>query len=245
MGIFDVNILQAIKNLLSPVKRKKITLAYLGVFGKVLQYLHDIFFKSYLGGSTVIDWDNSITYIKGQQIKYVDNSVYEALTGVPANTPPTIDNIYPNGVYWLKIQNIWIGATERTLYNGQLIMLELIMNKYFDVEDYSFPWKGASHITQMWISRATSINNTMWMGQLSVYSQQSYMAQSSKNAKNFMPQVATTSNDSRFTIHVPVAVYAAITATIPAGSADTAEALIRALVDKYIRAGRNYTIIQY
>lgn len=245
MSIYDYNIAVATRNILPPSKRKKINLALLGVPASVLQYQRDLLFDTYADGFGGDVWTSVPAFTKGNRVRYVDNGVYEALKSVPANTPPTAANVYPTGTYWLKIQDNWIGSRERTYYNGQLIVLELILNKYFNVGNFAFPWKGASHANQLYITRAPSISNTMWMGQDSRQSNQSYMARESKNAKSFMPQVAGAANDSRFTIYVPSATYTAIGATIPSGSPDTAEVLIRALADKYIRANRNYTVTQY
>lgn len=208
----------------------------------------DLLFDSYANGSAAPNWVASTPYPYLQQVIYVDGSVYELqnVAGLTSATPPNEDTDN-----WLKIQDTWIGSRERAKYNGQLIMVEYILNKYFKVPPTTLPFTGASHSTQMWILNTANSNGNFWLSNGGVGALTGYMSNTSKFQRNFMGN-SYTYNPNAFTIKVPVAVYNAIAAIQPSGvsspgdpAPDAAGAAIRAVADKYVQAGKIYLIETY
>lgn len=239
MSIYDYNIVAATLDLMPPNKRKPVNLALVGVPGSLLQYQHDLFFNDYADGFTGNKWNVGSTYIKGDSFWYTDNCVYECTVNAVAGTLPSDTN------FFIKILNNRIGVRERLRYNSQKIILELILNKYFDVGSTAFPFTGADHSTQIFISKNTANNHTAWMSATTQANDSFFMASDSKYSNSWMPQSPLASQPYSFTINVPTAVVAAIQATIPAGSSSTGKDLIRSIADRYVRAGKIYTIDQY
>lgn len=91
MGFYDLNIEAATSLLLPPQKRKPTNLAFLGVPGSKLQYLHDLYFDNYLNGSNAPDWQIGNYYAAGSRVRYRDSAIYEAVNNVFDGTGFTDD----------------------------------------------------------------------------------------------------------------------------------------------------------
>lgn len=122
--IYDIDFDQFAVQQLPPDKRFKRQVAWVRILLSVLQYLRDIWFGSYRTGSTAPTWVNSAPYAKYDLVKYSNKIIYESLidnnSEVPTNTSA-----------WRVAQLNFIGLSERILYNGQKIVLEWAMNKWF------------------------------------------------------------------------------------------------------------------
>lgn len=210
-----------------------------------LQRDRDLTFDSYAKGSTAPLWIASTPYPYLQQVIYVDGSVYELqnVAGLTSATPPNQDV-----VNWILVQRTWIGARERAKYKPNKIVVEYILNKYFSVPPVLFPFTGASHATQIFLSGDTVNNNSFWMASDPEGAPQSYMPLDSKFATAWMPITTGVFQGNAFTINVPVAVATAITASIVAaipGSLDTYVTLITNIMNRYVRAGKQFNIVTY
>ncbi len=97
-------------------------------FVTAIQILRDRFFNDYADGFTGDKWDVSMSYNSGEKVRYIDHSVYECINDSAAGILPT------NILYWVKIQEIYIGVRERSRYNSRKMLLEFILNKWFEVD---------------------------------------------------------------------------------------------------------------
>lgn len=123
MSIYDVNYGKVGPQLLPPDKRFPRLLALLKVLLSPLQWVRDLWLGSYRVGSDVLPWLNSTVYKKYDRVLY-KQKVYESL--IDNNTaPPTLQ------ASWMVVQQNFIGVFERVLYNGNRLIFEYAINKYF------------------------------------------------------------------------------------------------------------------
>lgn len=243
--IYADNEAQIASDLLPPSRRLPNWLNWFTAILTPQQWLNDLVFTKYYGGSNAVMWVSGNTYAYGDNVLYLDNAVYECvnLNGVTSVTSPNNDT-----TNWIKILDTFVGVAERVRYTGQQIMLEYLLNKYFDVGTVTLPWTGASHANQIYIGRNTVNNSSMWMATQSEGSPQSYMAIDSKNETNWMPISSSAQQLNSFTIYVPsataTAINTSITTVIP-GSSDTYVTLITSIVNNYVRAGKIFNVTTY
>lgn len=243
-AIYTDNEGQVSKDLLPPFRRLPKWLAWFVSILTPQQWLNDLAFTGYYGGSTAVAWGNGNTYNYGDQVKYVDYSVYESV-----NTSAFVSTIAPPAdIYdavlgtgnWVRVLDTFVGVGERVRYTGQKTMLEYILNYYFQVGVVATPWMGASHVNQIYISNGIR-NIAFWLSNGAAGSLTSYMANNSVFQQYFMGNAYSLGGN--FTIYVPVAVDAAITANQVAGV--TAEDVIRSIADRYVQAGKLYDYQTY
>lgn len=243
--IYDDNESQ-IGNDLSPPARR--TFTWVNWFTSLLtpqQWLNDLVFTLYYGGIQAPSWSAAGSYNFLDNVVYVDYSIYECINpaGITSATPPNQDT-----TNWIKILDTFVGVGERVLYTGQKSMIEYILNYYFSVGSTTLPlvcWDGTtgfpSHTTQIYIDPGT-VGFGFWMSAANSQPLTGYMSATNTAQKNFMG-ANPTYNPYTFTIFVPMAVDAAITANQVAGV--TAEDVIRSIADKYVQAGKLYNYQTY
>jgi hypothetical protein len=112
-----------------------------------LKRIHSWFFGDYADGFTGSKWDAVTVFVSGDKCRYTDGAVYLCILTAPAGTLPT------DTTYFRKIQDNWIGANERVLYNGQKLTLEWALNKWFETEfrqpdDVALPTPSDIYITE-------------------------------------------------------------------------------------------------
>ncbi len=210
--------------MLPPDKRFTRTVAWVNVLLSPLQYLRDIWFGSYRTGSTAPTWVNTDPYPKYALVKYSNKVIYESLvdnnTAVPTDTTK-----------WRVAQQNFIGLSERIQYNGQKIVLEYAMNKWFGTVFRQPPNTSDIYIT----------NNSIPVASFRVGITEE---KSSKVGLNSSTEYVGTSSvytvPSNFIIHCPVATFNALASTD-----DQRTKIFRAFVDQYLPSGITYTITTY
>ena len=223
------------KLLSPPSKRAVIWLAWGKSLLSPMQWLRDLIFDDYADGSAAADWVSADPYSYGDRVRYLNSSVYELITeaGITGiTTTPDVDT-----TNWIKVLDIWIGARERAVYNSQKLLLEYVLNKYFRV--------AANPAPQIYIDNNQNINTNFWLSNGDADSLTSFMAKTSQRQMFYLGTGYSTYNPNSFTIFVPVADYAIITAQIPPGSPSTADDVIRSIADKYVQAAKIYNIQTY
>lgn len=235
---------QVSKDLMPPFRRLPKFLAWFTAILSPQQWLNDLAFAGYYGGSAAVPWVTSTTYNYGDRVKYTDYSIYESVNTsafVSTVAPPSdlYDAVTETG-NWIRVLDTFVGVGERVRYTGQKLMLEYILNYYFQVGTIAIPWLGASHVNQIYI-RNGSRNTAFWLSNGAAGSLTSYMANNSVFQQYFLGNAYTLAGN--FTIFVPAAVDAAITANQVAGV--TAEDVIRSIADKYVQAGKPYQYSTY
>lgn len=215
------------KNFIPPKKRKTNFVAWGNLLMFSIQYLHDLFFTTYVSGFSGDKWDAVSTYAKGIRVRHTDHAVYEAIQAVPANEDPLT-----SVTYWRKVSNIWIGARERAKYNGQKIVLEWALNKWFDT---TFRYKPS-------LSDIYLTNNYIDSGGFIVAVDEAYSSSIPKNEAFSDVGIGSSYSivQNAFTIWVPVSVFTALSAD-PASR----EPIVRSFADKYVTAGINYDVQTY
>lgn len=232
--LYNQNYGQMWNDNLPPDKRLPKMLAWGAWLLRSLQWFRDLIFNDYLNGSSAPDWVTGTVYSYGNRVRFTDNRVYELTNIAGLTSTVTPDKDQGN---WFMVLDSWIGLNERIKYSSQKLLFEYLLNKFFRV-----PVPPAN---QIYITRNFTNYNTFWLAQSSQGVRNSYMAQNSKYSKQFMPQTSSALQQYAFTIHVPTSIYTQIGTTIPAGSSSTADDVIRAVADNYVRAGKNYNIVTY
>lgn len=211
------------------------------------QWLTDLIFINYAGGSVYSNWSGITAYAYLDRVIYIDGAIYELQNqaGLISTTPPNVD------LNWIKILDTFIGVRERARYNSQKLMLEYALNRKFQVSTFStIEWEviwiagvpvpqTAPPYTQIYIKPVKNSQTNFWLSNGAGLT--SYMGNTTQNY--YMGNAYPTYTINKFIIYVPTAVYTAIGSYQVAGV--TADQAIRAIVDKYADAGSIYTITQY
>lgn len=127
---------------LTPSKRRlPVWLAWFQSLLQPQQWLNDLVFTKYYGGSSAAAWVSGNTYAYQANVLYLDNSIYECANplGITSTTPPNLDT-----ANWIKILNTFIGIAERIKYTGQKCFLEFFLNRYFQVTGIGLPFNASA-----------------------------------------------------------------------------------------------------
>ncbi len=110
---------------LTPItKRLDVRLGMLESISEPIQWNRDNFFDSFLEGDSAAAWDAGTNYVRYDRVNY-QNRIYECIEGNLNKFP----GLFPE--YWVQVVGDFRGATERIKYNGQRLMLEYILNRWF------------------------------------------------------------------------------------------------------------------
>ncbi len=225
---------------------------------------------AYTSGQTVI------YAIQGGGSYFGNNAVYQCISNAPAETPPKGTSLVPDVApawvvnsttaaewlstgnmgspfYWVKVQDNFVGAGERVMYNASRLVFEYALNKWFynSSTHYRDPASGNSDI---YIVPNVLDYDMLYMGPAG-------------NGYNFipaaygvaMPYINSTSVPSSlfdFNIHIPVAVYNGLVSSNPmilpyeaavAAGYNSAlrDSIVRAFADQLNVAGMTYNIVTY
>lgn len=223
MSIYDVNYDKIGPQLLPPDKRFPRLLAFLKALLSPLQWARDIWLGSYRSGSDALPWLSSTTYRKYDRVLY-KQTVYESL--VDNNTDlPTLK------VSWMVVQQNFIGVFERVLYNGNRLIFEYAINKYFGTRFRQPP--GRSDIYTITYPKPFSV---FVVGGTEGNSSVVYANRSTE----YIIDAYDFNSFYNMTIFVPEAVFSALDP-----SSANCEKIIRNYADQYIIAGIIYKIQTY
>ena len=123
MSIYNVDMSDVGVKLSPPNKRHPKMMSWIAVLLTPLQWIIDIV-RDYKFGSIAPVYDNAITYPKGNKVRYT-NRIYEAKESTTGNAPT-------NQTYWRLVIDDFRGTVQRVKFNGQLLVLEFILNQWFD-----------------------------------------------------------------------------------------------------------------
>lgn len=217
--IYDIDLENAGINLTPVKKRKPIRLGYLNVLLSPFVYIKRIFFDEYIkGGAGRLEHQAGTEYLVGSIVHYRNEGVFEC----------TVEHIATstlNRLYFTKILDYKQGALERLKYCDKKIVLEAILNKWFD-------WCAVVG-TPIVIIRENSKYNGFWIGE---NGNSSYVSIQNES-KQFIGENYTSDSLVNFTVQIPNAQFNALS-TIPAQR----EKILRQVVDKYLSAGFIYVI---
>jgi hypothetical protein len=214
------------ENFVPPKKRSAQIVAWCKTLVFSLQVLYDTIFGTYKDGNNASDWDISTAYIIGDQVKYIDKSIYQCYV---ANT----GNIPTNNSYWFRVQDKFVGIEPRMKYNSQHITLEWALNEWFGTTFVNTP--GSSDI---FISAINVFDTTYWVG--ATESESSLVTYDNNDTFGWIQAEDLIAINYTFSINVPIAVWTALDSV--SGNRDK---IIRAFADAYVLAGVQYNIITY
>jgi hypothetical protein len=223
---YIVNTNSFAENFVPPKKRSADIVAWAKTLVFPLQVLYDTMFGTYKDGITVSDWDVATTYYIGDQVKYIDKSIYQCYRLNTGNAPT-------NENFWFKIQDKFVGIEPRMKYNSQHLVLEWALNEWFGTTFVNTP--GASDI---FISAISVFDTTFWVG--ATESESSLVTYDNTDTFGWIQAQDLTAIDYTFSINVPLAVWTALDTVV--GNRDK---IIMAFADTYVLAGVKYNIITY
>lgn len=223
MSIYTFSTNYISEKLLPPSLRSSKMLAWLKVILTPIQNLWVRIFTDYRTGSLYADYDVATSYVRTDRVIYSNKSVYECILDATAGIECT------NTTYWVKINDNFIGASERAKYSAQKMTFEYALNKWFRVPVGDPPIYIVNNIV------ATS---GFIMGATGAYS--SAMASDSTFSTTYMGASYSVVSVYDYTIYVPLAVFNAQGSTNP-----NRETAIRNFADKYNLVGMIYNVVTY
>jgi hypothetical protein len=163
--IYDITYSKVILNLLPPHWRQAIHIAWLNCLVKPMQWVRDWFYDCYIYtyGSYYCEPTTGNLYLNGalkpgastianknDNVKFIDNSLWQCLTD---GTDCSVDNpiLTPTSANWKKLQADCFGMFDRQKFNAQKIVLEYVLNAYFNPLNYT---------DKIYIVNATPIDDT-------------------------------------------------------------------------------------
>ena len=121
---------------LTPAELRSDTItSWLRTLLRPMKYNCDLFFNDFCKGANYPAYNNATTYAANDRIIYTDNAVYERRVS-GSGVHPTGDST--SAITWRKIQKCFIGVDERAHWNGQKIVFEYAINKWFQVNSAPF-----------------------------------------------------------------------------------------------------------
>jgi hypothetical protein len=184
---------------------------------------------------------------------YGDNAVYEAIkyehyityfpTGTylaPDISPETANDNSADalawvGQYvWIKIQDNFIGANERVMYNASRLIFEYALNRWF-FTTYRDPAVGVSDI---YITPHQRLYDYLYMGPAE--NGYNYIPPAYNLATPYVPLSSALESLTEFTINVPVAVYNSLSSV-----SGNRTQIVRNFADRINAAGMVYDVATY
>jgi hypothetical protein len=211
-----------------------------------LGYINSIFI-AYRKGEQVVYWSTTRTYAKDKIVQH-NYSTYQSLEDGNIGNQPDISPLY-----WVKRNDLFIGATERTKYNGRYLQLTYELNRYFQAQltaqsYYGFrqPPYPAPYDCNVSGGVFSDIYITNDVPEIAPFVAGLSYAESSKVALSITTDyveeeaIYTTSSGYAFIIHIPLSVYNSLGATN-----DIRDSIISTFVNRYIPLGWTFTIVTY
>ncbi len=233
MSIFNVNFGNLMQNLIPPILRQPVQIAWLTALTQPLQY-NNILFNDYLSGSTYQLFNSGTTYHTNDRVVYIDRGVYENISGSTGIVPI-------NNNYWNQININYIGAQERSKYAAIKLNYEYALNRWFETSGFTSTSPALSAITPslftasantIYIQTNVTNSNGFLMGNLGTDS--SFMDKRGLFTGNFMVNSYNPPADLDYTIFVPNYIYSAIS-----------ESQVRSFSDKINISGMRYSVSGY
>ncbi len=196
-----------------------------------IKWLYSVL-KGFINGTYAGNYNVGITYNLGNQVIY-NYGLWESLTSGNAGHTP---NASP--VWWLNVNNSFIGAMEVAHYGGSRLTLEWALNRYFQTtfrqpNDPISPAHSDIYITHLTPVYTSFVSYTTETLTSDVYT-------NGDSGYSFISEVYAGEASYGFVVHIPVAVYIGINA-----SSAIANTILRQFLDRYVVCGVQYIIVTY
>jgi hypothetical protein len=250
MSIYDVTY-NSVDEKLSPFgyRGKSIFQKFLNVLTYPLQWLRDIFFDYYMDSATLAYYKTALDgtggaatiAMRGDVFRFIDNTVWECQTD---GTALITDNplLLPTSVNWLQFTQDCVGLNERIKYSSQKLLLEYILDRYFNPSGYIAL---SGHQYAIWIENL-HIDNLFFIGEKfdgmgsAVISQDYLYGSPDPDALFFISEsddMATEGNKYTFEVHIPTAIATDL-------GTDYID-IISEIVNRYKNVGTTFIITTY
>lgn len=148
LSVYDIDFIDLANKLNVPKLRQTKFTAFMNVVMNQLTWNHNRFFEDYTDGAVYANWSNVTVYMFGDIVLYRDalnnKKVYlcvdTATLGI-AGVLPT------NTASWLLLMDDFVGADERRTFTNQKLVLEWILNRYFETTFRQPPTASDIYIT--------------------------------------------------------------------------------------------------
>ncbi len=231
-SIYDIDFILQADNINPPPKRLPKITAFIHSLMVPMQWLRDLFFIDYVGGVKYPPYSKIVLYNVGNRITYGNRSNYECIVQSLNNSPLDTN-------YWIKVQDIYLGMAARSTYNSQKIILENVLNTYFNTTPTTVP---LIYITNNAVKARSFIVFPAGIPTATV------LPAGVKQKQFVYPAGFSIGVQYNYTIYCPIALANLLTNetpdSAPAISANRA-AIIRALVDQYNTTSLKYNIITF
>lgn len=228
MGFYDIDYNDLVFNVTPQTRRKPRFISWLLSLLAPQKNVSDLFFDVYVGGATYPYFNPLVTsYPKGTRVTFL-GAIYEAQIVVLGGALPTNTN------YWTQIVADYRGVNERVRYNSQKILLEFILNKWFNTtwlqpDDPFNPTRPEIYVDSNLTDNQVLTSYYTENAESNVYYYDSLTYAYVLNTYTF--------NQPAFTIFIP--------SWLPIALGVDANNQIRAIADKYVIAGITYDIQTY
>jgi hypothetical protein len=194
---------------------------------KPLQYLRDLWLGDYRTGSTALPWFGTTTYSVGDRVIY-KGSAYESLTNGNLNNLPT------DSTNWVLVQDNFIGVFERMVYNGDKLVFEWAINKFFG--EYGATFRQPPNVSDIYLDTHVKPPTVFLIGFTEPFSSKVYLDRSSEFVINDYSFTAY----YNMSIMVPLVIFNQLDTDV-----SNREKIIRRFADQYIIAGVSYNVVTY
>lgn len=228
MSVFDYSY-SYFTNYLTPVYRRlSNALALVNVWLSPLEWLRNNTWNYRKNGSNGNEYNNSITYNKGDIVNY-GGATYECLSTIIGNNPT-------NPTYWILVAENMIGWDERVIYQGRKKQLEYALYRFFlnfDLTLNFYNYKVNTNADNT-INISTAAQSTSFIS----FSDNKSSAVFSNSIGDAV-YLTYNANTTQFAINVPNSVQIAY------GGTTKTTNTINSIVNKYKIVGVNFTINYY
>lgn len=140
MSLFSLNVFRRGEDLTPPKLRSNTITAMLRVLLRPLKWCEDLFFKEFCKGTNAGWYNSGTTYSKYNRVIWQDGAVYQLMVNSSVGIDPTGNAL--SATNWLKVLDNFIGIDERVRYNGQRIVFEYAINKWFNITSPNYIYLG-------------------------------------------------------------------------------------------------------
>ena len=227
MSIYTLNLSQLWTQLIPPILRQPVQNAWGKAVLTPSQYDNDLF-NEYIDGSLYNFYGATASYSSLARVVGSDRGVYENIGATISGDNPVGST---SGV-WSKVNDNYIGASERAVYSARRYLYEFALNRWFELPNITYSTVYSSSNQNIYIQTNVATSSSFVMGQTSAYS--SDMGNLSSTA--VMTNVYQFPTLYDYTVYVPTSVWNAY------GASDVQ---FRGFCDLVNIAGIEYNVIPY
>jgi len=224
MSLFVFDSETIARQLLPPVLRGEKMMAWLRVLLTPVQWVVNRFLDDFSDGNNYTEWITSHSYNVGDFVTWYTKENFVCIQAHISASDKWPSGKTSSTLYWLKVQDNFIGLNERATYNAQIIKLEQQLNHWFRTVPTA-----RAYITN------TPQNNEFLMGN----EMGDYVVNSSEFSSAYMCTDHSVQKYD-FKVYVPVTAFPSMVSGI-----DDQKKAVKQFVDQYRVPGTIYDVCIY